>query len=260
MTRADKRNLIIIIALIVCIVIAGFLLGDCMPQVGSEDTPANSYLSTYYIENSLPDTETPNIVTAILADYRGFDTLFETCVMFLSGVTALAILFNGKKKEIKKTPEKVEKDYDDPSFGGTILETSFRLVVPIVIIYAFYVLAHGELSLGGGFQAGALLASVYLTDRLIPSSHKPIVRFSGETAAATAGVGVFIYALTGILPMFNGGNLFEYEKLPFACAVHDVVQLHSVGIFMIEVGVTIAVMATIIAILEAVMERTEFDG
>ena len=259
MTRADKRNLIIIIALIVCIVLAGFLLGDFMPQVGSEDTPANSYLSTYYIENSLPDTETPNIVTAILADYRGFDTLFETCVMFLSGVTALSILFNGKKKEAKQ-PKKVEKNDDDSTFGGTVLETSFRLVVPIIIIYAFYVLAHGELSLGGGFQAGALLASVYLTDRLIPSSHKPIVRFSGETAAATAGVGVFIYALTGILPMFNGGNLFEYEKLPFAWAVQDVVELHSVGIFMIEVGVTIAVMATIIAILEAVMERTEFDG
>jgi len=258
MAKQDKRNLIIIVLLVIGIVLLTFALGDFMPTVGDKDASANNYLSTYYIEHSIPDTETPNIVAAILADYRGFDTLFETCVMFLSGVTALMVLFT-KKKDTRSVIEKKNEKMKNVLFGGTVLQTSFRLVVPIIMIYAFYVLAFGEVSLGGGFQAGALLAAVYLTDRLIPSFHTPITHFSGETAAATAGVGVFIYAFTGILPMFNGGKLFEYEKLPFGFLVDDVVKLHSVGIFMIEVGVTIAVMATIIAILEAVLERTDFN-
>ena len=55
--------------------------------------------------------------------------------------------------------------------------------------------------------------------------------------------------------MFNGGNFLEYGKLPFAAEA--VADLHSTGILMIEIGVTIAVMGVIIAILEIVLERTE---
>ena len=78
-----------------------------------------------------------------------------------------------------------------------------------------------------------------------------------EAAAMTAGVGVFIYILTGVLPMFNGGNFLEYGKLPFGA--EKAAELHGTGIIMIEIGVVICVMATIINILEVVLERTEFD-
>ena len=59
--------------------------------------------------------------------------------------------------------------------------------------------------------------------------------------------------------MFNGGNFLEYGKLPFEFAVEAAVMLHPVGIFLIELGVTVCVMATIINILEVVLERTKFD-
>ena len=45
-----------------------------MPDWGDPDSPANTHVSPYYIANTLKDTATPNIVTSVLADYRGYDT------------------------------------------------------------------------------------------------------------------------------------------------------------------------------------------
>ncbi|MBR5230576.1 MAG: hypothetical protein IKW01_06910 [Firmicutes bacterium] len=251
----DRFKVTGVVVIIVGIILAGTLIGDILPTVGDVTSPANSYLSPYYIENALHDTEAPNIVTAVLADYRGFDTLFETCVMFLSGITTLLVLLS-KRKIAKVNPNSM--DTRGISFSGTVLDTAFRIIIPIIVIYAFYVLAHGEISLGGGFQAGALLGIVYMIDRLIPSIQYSGAFFTEETAAMTAGVGVFIYGLTGILPILNGGNFLEYENLPFGFAVKETEFLHSVGIFLIEIGVTVCVMATIINILEVVLERTKF--
>jgi multicomponent Na+:H+ antiporter subunit B len=75
-----------------------------------------------------------------------------------------------------------------------------------------------------------------------------------------AGLGVFVYAFTGILPMFFGGNFLEYSKLPFAAFVeHGEAGLHTTGILMIEIGVSICVAAVIMTILEVVLERTDFE-
>lgn len=252
----DKVKVIGVIAIIAGVITAGFVMGDFLPAIGDINSAPNGYLSVYYITNALHDTEAPNMVTAVLADYRGFDTLFETCVMFLAGVTTLMVL-SSKRKVVKG--KRNEYDLNGVSFGGTVLDTGFRIIIPVIVIYAFYVLSHGEISLGGGFQAGALLAIAYMIDRLIPSFQNSLGNFTEEAAAIIAGLGVFIYAFTGVLPMFNGGYFLEYDHLPFAFMVEEIVMLHSVGIFMIEAGVTVCVMGTIINILEVVLERTEFD-
>jgi multicomponent Na+:H+ antiporter subunit B len=63
-----------------------------MPPYGDSDSPASTHVSPYYIENSEEDTDTPNIVTAVLADYRGYDTLGETTVIFTAGVVCMILL------------------------------------------------------------------------------------------------------------------------------------------------------------------------
>ena len=249
-----KKKIVGVAAIILFVPAALFLFPDILPAVGDSNSPVNSYLSTYYIENSLTDTGAHNMVTAVLADYRGFDTLFETCVMFLAGTTALMVLSSTAK--VNKS-QRLSHEIDRVSFSGTILDTAFRVIVPIIVIYAFYVLAHGETSLGGGFQAGALLAIAYMIDRIIPSFNNSLGNMTEEIAAMTAGAGVFIYIVTGLLPMFNGGNFLQYENLPFGADA--AAELHGTGVIMIEIGVVVCVMATIINILEVVLERTKFD-
>ena len=69
-----------------------------MPDWGDPSSPANSHVSPRYIEDVMEETEVPNMVTAVLADYRGFDTLGETTVVFCAGVSVLLILRRPKKE------------------------------------------------------------------------------------------------------------------------------------------------------------------
>ena len=61
-----------------------------------------SPLSSHFISNTGVDTEVPNMVTAVLADYRGFDTMFETVVVFIAGMAVLAILKNSSGRIRKR--------------------------------------------------------------------------------------------------------------------------------------------------------------
>ncbi|MDD4635046.1 MAG: hydrogen gas-evolving membrane-bound hydrogenase subunit E [Dehalococcoidales bacterium] len=59
---------------------------------GDPESPAAGNVSEFYIENSMEDMHTPNIVTSVLADYRGFDTLGETLVIFTASLACVLIL------------------------------------------------------------------------------------------------------------------------------------------------------------------------
>lgn len=80
---------------IFAVTITGFLLLYAtidMPNWGDPNSPPNSHVSPRYIEKVIPETATPNIVTAVLADYRGYDTLGETVVIFTAGIVCLMLL------------------------------------------------------------------------------------------------------------------------------------------------------------------------
>lgn len=79
-----------------------------LPMIGNTDSAPQTHITPVYISQSQIDTGSPNIVTATLADYRGFDTMWETTVMYLSGLTAVLIL---SKSMMGRRPEK-EDDYE----------------------------------------------------------------------------------------------------------------------------------------------------
>lgn len=66
-----------------------------MPAFGDPNAPANAYVGQAYIDDTPKDIEVPNLVTAVLASYRGFDTLGETVVVFTAGLACLLLLGAG---------------------------------------------------------------------------------------------------------------------------------------------------------------------
>lgn len=72
-----------------------------LPLFGQEDSPMQTHLTKYYIENTKHDIAIPSIVAAILASYRGFDTLGETTVILIAGLAVLTILSSRKKNAEK---------------------------------------------------------------------------------------------------------------------------------------------------------------
>jgi multicomponent Na+:H+ antiporter subunit B len=63
-----------------------------MPSWGDPNSPASRHVSPRYIEKSMEETEVPNLVTSVLADYRGYDTLGETTVIFSAGMACILLL------------------------------------------------------------------------------------------------------------------------------------------------------------------------
>ena len=80
-----------------------------LPPIGDPNSAPNQHVTPYYIEHAKEDTGSPNIVTATLADYRGFDTLWETSVMFLSGLAAFLNLMESTELGDKIMPAKGRK-------------------------------------------------------------------------------------------------------------------------------------------------------
>ncbi len=67
-----------------------------LPVFGDPSSPGSTHISPEYIENSVQQTATPNVVTAILMDYRSLDTLIETIVIFTAGIACALILKKGE--------------------------------------------------------------------------------------------------------------------------------------------------------------------
>lgn len=81
-----------------------------IPGFGAPDAPAQSHVARYYIENTMQETGVPNIVTAVLASYRGFDTLGEVTVIFTAAVAVLLLIGGKRSKPAVKTNKKGEQD------------------------------------------------------------------------------------------------------------------------------------------------------
>lgn len=75
-----------------------------IPPFGDPDAPAQQHVAPYYLERSLPETGVPNVVTAVLASYRGFDTLGEVTVIFTAGI-AVMLLIGGRRSSKTETTE-----------------------------------------------------------------------------------------------------------------------------------------------------------
>ncbi len=73
-----------------------------MPAFGLASNPVHTYLGGTYIQQSAVDIGVPNLVTSVLASYRGYDTLGETAVIFTAGIAVLMLLGRGKHDEEAK--------------------------------------------------------------------------------------------------------------------------------------------------------------
>ena len=73
--------------------------GSARAFFGEAITPLNTYVGMEYMERSVPETGIPNVVTSVLASYRGFDTLGETSVVFAAGIGVLLLLARARRPQ-----------------------------------------------------------------------------------------------------------------------------------------------------------------
>ena len=86
----------------ITIAIFGLLLvwaTSALPDHGAVDTVSQTYLAPEYVRRAQEDTGSPNVVTAVLADYRSFDTLGETAVIFAAGLGVVLVLMREGRRD-----------------------------------------------------------------------------------------------------------------------------------------------------------------
>ncbi|MCP4692154.1 MAG: Na(+)/H(+) antiporter subunit B [Desulfobacterales bacterium] len=256
----------------VIVLLFGGLLAWCaldFPGWGDPGSPASLHVSPYYIEKTLEDTSVPNIVTAVLADYRGYDTMFETIVIFTAAIACFLLL----RRRAPSGPEtrlyrhiptgvtfRIEKGGKYPRESADferidlqwvphdlIIKTTCRMIIPFIQIFALYVIAHGHHSPGGGFQGGVILGASVIVFAISHNLRSSIKKISEKAAVLLCTLGVLLYAATGGACLLLGGNFLDYGALSPLFGV-DPVTARSHGILLVEIGVGMAVMAAMISL------------
>jgi multicomponent Na+:H+ antiporter subunit B len=157
---------------------------------------------------TIPERHSTDAVTTVNFDIRGFDTLGEDAILF-AAVVGVAVLLRVLRDE-RERPRP-----DDDASGRRIENTSIAVrllgagLVGPTIVLGLYIVAHGQLTPGGGFQGGVILATalllVFLSDQYIT------LRTVGPMAAieAAEGVGVAGFALIGLAGLIWGSSYMD---------------------------------------------------
>jgi multicomponent Na+:H+ antiporter subunit B len=250
------------------------------PPFADPGSPASVHVSPRYIEKTVEETHVPNAVTSVLADYRSFDTMFETAVIFSAGVACFLLLrvsrrrpqgprqyrhrltgltFRIKDGEPISLPlkefEPVDSIWTPYDF---VIEKVCRYMVPFIQIFGLYVIAHGHYSPGGGFQGGVILGASIILLSVSHNLRTALSRMGEKTSALFSPIGVLIYAGTGVLCLVFGYNFLDYEALA-ALLPGGPIMARSHGIFLVEVGVGFAVMGTMVWIFKNLVSRGRYD-
>jgi len=139
-----------------------------------------------------------------------------------------------------------------------ILRTLSRFLIPFIQLFALYVIAHGHHSPGGGFQGGVILGASLILMAISQDMNSALERIRERTLAMLSVAGVAIYAGTGAMCLLLGSNFLDYAALARLLWV-DPVGARSLGIFLVEVGVGMAVMATMIVIYHNLASEGRLD-
>jgi multicomponent K+:H+ antiporter subunit A len=200
-------------------------------------------IAGWLIDNSVPGGGGTNVVNVILVDFRGFDTLGEITVLAIAAI-GIYMLLDG-----------LHLDAPHADGGGRpwswdahplILSTFSRLLLPLALLVAVFILLRGHNLPGGGFIAGLIIAVALIMQYLANGIDWTRPRISGQLHPLI-GLGLLAATLTGLASWYFG--------YPFLTSAHDhfhlplvgdlelaSAMLFDLGVLMVVVGITLVIL------------------
>ena len=154
------------------------------------------------LDQAAPVVGAANIVTSVVLAYRGIDTMGELSILFAAATAAGLVLGRASAKRAATA---------EPA--GFILQAGVDLLFPLLLVVGFYIILHGHLTPGGGFQGGVVLAAAFVLPVLArPSempSHGAMSWIEGLAGAAFIGTGLIAlaYDRAFLAPLLSPGRL-----------------------------------------------------
>jgi multicomponent K+:H+ antiporter subunit A len=217
--------------------------------------------SAFFLERALPDGGGRNVVNVILVDFRGFDTFGEGVVLSIVALTVYALLrrFRPAKEVMALPPQQrvVPPDLEtdlvnprrvrDPAVGYlTVPAVLARLLLPMMLVVAVFLLLRGHDAPGGGFVAG-LVTSVALLVQYMVSGAEWVEERVRLAPRVLIGAGLLLAIATGA-GAFAAGRPFLTSRtwhltVPVLGEVHvPSATLFDLGVFSIVVGSTLFIL------------------
>lgn len=217
-----------------------------LPDFGSPDTPVQKHpITEVYLRDSQTDIDVPNTVAAVLASYRGLDTLGELTVILTAGVAVMALL--GPLTRRETAPPRAVLDLAD----YRVLRVVSSVLIPFILLFGLYVLFHGDYGAGGGFQAGVIFAAGFVLYSLVFGVEKAQRVLPRSALWVLIPFGVLLYAGVGIVSMVRGDAFLDYDSLNPGHPSHG----QHLGILLVETGIGITVAAVMMVIFFGVANR-----
>ncbi len=198
-------------------------------RVGDVENPET--VSAFYLKHSPETLHTANSVTAIVVNFRGFDTLGEVTVLFLAATGLASILYRRKEDEEEEgghLPVRVKLK------SSTLVRTGAKILFPLILLLGIYVFVHGHLTPGGGFQGGAIIATgfllMFITYKRFNVNHKIMVWLESLSGLA--------FVLIGLYGLVAYGSFLQ--NIPWTGRLNDLISGGLIPLIYIFIGIKVA--------------------
>ena len=213
-----------------------------LPKFGSADAPAMNEVAKRYLESGLSETGAVNAVTGMILDYRAFDTLGESVVLFTATVTVIFLLQQKDRNHKESDKEAIDGNY--AGIRSLPAKVIISVTLPFIFLYGIYIVLNGHLSPGGGFSGGAILGGGLVLNHLVFGQRFSEKFINVNKCMKFMGIGLFVYI-----------GLKTYSILTGANGIHSIIPLGTPGsilsaglIFPLNICVGIVVACTVFAI------------
>ena len=196
------RPLFSYMAVVLAFVMVFFLMRAAieLPDFGSADSPAaTGGVVKRYVEKGMAETGAVNVVAGVILDYRAFDTLGESHVLFTASIAVFILL-------LQSTPEKEKEKERRILQQDLVLRKTTQVLIPLLVMFGIYVLLNGHLGPGGGFSGGAIIGSSFILYSLAYGPERLSSVINMKTYRGIVVCSLLFYSLSKCYSFFCGAN------------------------------------------------------
>jgi len=187
-----------------------------------------STLSSYYANNEPTEVGAANLVTAIVVTYRGFDTLGEVVILFLTAaIIGFFLKLANEDKDEKSRKENLRSTSE-------LLVTATKILVPVIFLLGAYIFINGHLTPGGGFQGGAVIASGLVLMLLAD----PNMKINHRLLSFLESISGLSFVLIGVLGIFLAGGFLDNSIIELG-SFGDLLSAGAIPLIYIFIGLKV---------------------
>lgn len=224
-----------VFSVLFCTVFLGVLIATVsfLPAFGSEESPTVNEVSEHYLAQGRDQTGATNAVAGMILDYRAFDTLGESFVLF-TATCAVILLMRDDKKD---PPDERE---DVVNFGEDVTVRSVaKLLIPIIFVFGIYILLNGHLSPGGGFSGGAILGAGFIIYAMVFGEERASHVLSAKKIRILTMCSLGFYCVAKSYSFFTGNEFNRVESVIGTGTPGDILSAGLILPLNIAVGIVV---------------------